>query len=97
MVVAEKVSPTPKKHTLILTGRERLTLDGICEVVRFDEESVVLRTAMGILTVEGEGLHVTKLLLDCGEVNVEGKISALVYSERAERSRGFFHRVGGNT
>lgn len=85
-----------KKHSLSLKNREKLTLDGITEVVSFDDGAVVLNTAMGALTVEGEGLHVTKLLLDCGEVAVEGRITALLYAERCERTKGgLFRRFGG--
>ena len=60
MSVTEKAGETPKMHSLSLKGRARLTLDGVTEVVSFDEGAVILRTALGLLTVEGEGLHVTK-------------------------------------
>ena len=95
MTVPDKSGAGEKKHSLLLKNRERLTLDGVCEVISFDENAVILRTVLGTVTVEGEGLHVTKLLLDCGEVNVEGKVSALFYSDRHERGRGgFFQRLG---
>ena len=89
-------NPSAKKHSLSLKNRERLTLDGINEVVSFDEGAVVLETSLGLLTVEGVGLHVTKLLLEAGEVAVEGEISLLSYSTGHEkRSRGLFRRTGG--
>ena len=92
----QKGGVAEKKQNAVLKNRERLSLDGVGEVVSFDEAAVVLRTALGTLTVEGEGLRVTKLLLDCGEVNIEGKISALLYDERTERARGgLFRRFGG--
>ena len=77
-----------RKHSLVLKNRERLTLDGVMEVLSFDEGSVRLKTALGALIVEGEGLHITKLLLDSGDVIVEGKIGALFYEEGKERARG---------
>ncbi|MBO7292384.1 MAG: sporulation protein YabP [Clostridia bacterium] len=83
------------KHSLQLKNREKLMLDGVREVLRFDEGLVVLETALGALSVEGEGLHVTKLLLDCGEVAIEGHISALLYGDGGEKKRGFFRRLGG--
>ncbi len=92
----QDVSPSVKKHSLSLKNREKLSLDGIHEVLSFDEGAVVLETALGLLTVEGSGLHVTKLLLDVGEVSVEGEISFLSYSTGHEkRSRGLFRRAGG--
>ena len=36
-----------------LTGRERLTVTGVEDVERFDELSVVMRTAAGVLVVTG--------------------------------------------
>lgn len=95
MAFPEKELITEKRHSLSLKNREKLSLDGVCEVLSFDEEAVLLRTALGRLTVEGANLHVTKLLLDCGEVNIEGKIQGIFYDEERDGGRiGFFHRKG---
>ena len=95
MAFPEKETFPEKRHSLSLKNREKLSLDGVCEVLSFDEEAVLLKTALGRLTVEGENLHVTKLLLDCGEVNIEGKIRAIFYDEERDSSRiGFFRRKG---
>ena len=95
MAIPENRSSAEVKHSLQLKNRERLTLDGIREVLRFDEEVVVLETSLGTLSVEGEGLHVTKLLLDCGEVAIEGRVTALLYGDGGEKKRGLFRRFGG--
>ena len=95
MAIPENRSSAEVKHSLQLKNREKLMLDGIREVLRFDEEVVVLETALGTLSVEGEGLHVTKLLLDCGEVAIEGRLTALLYGDGGEKKRGFFRRFGG--
>ena len=92
MSLTEKPSIGEGKHSLELKRRERLTLDGVEEVISFDEGVVVFRTSLGRLTVEGEGLHVTKLLLDCGEAAVEGRVRALIYDEGKE-GRGLFRRL----
>ena len=92
MPLSEKPSVGEGKHSLELKRRERLTLDGVEEVISFDEGAVVLRTSLGRLTVEGDGLHVTKLLLDCGEVSLEGRVRALIYDDGKEAGRGLFHR-----
>lgn len=95
MSMPEKVSVAEKKHSLTVKDREAMLLDGVLEVISFDEGQVVLGTALGLLTVEGEGLHVTKLLLDCGEVAIAGRISSLLYSEKGEGERGgLFKRFG---
>ncbi len=92
----QELNPSAKKHSLSLKNREKLMLEGVSEVVSFDEGAVVLETNLGLLTVEGTGLHVTKLLLEAGEVTVEGEVSLLAYSTGHERrSRGLFRRTGG--
>lgn len=95
MPFPEKEALSEKRHSLSLKNREKLSLDGVSEVLSFDEGAVLLKTALGKMTVEGEGLHVTKLLLDCGEVNIEGNIRAILYDEERENSRlGFFRHRG---
>ncbi|MBQ2719539.1 MAG: sporulation protein YabP [Clostridia bacterium] len=91
----QEIFSAERKHSLALKNRERVTLDGITSVISFDEGAVVLETALGPLTVEGEGLRVTKLLLEAGEVAVEGKVSALIYGEGSHGKGRFFRRLGG--
>ena len=81
-------------HKLTLNERKSLTMTGVSEVVSFDEGQVVLKTCLGTLTVEGEGLHVQKLLLDCGEVSLCGKIVGIFYSEKGDGERGGLFRKG---
>ncbi len=78
------------KHSVLLKNREYLSLEGVLEVISFDEEVVILRTEGGQLTVEGEGLHVKKLLLEAKEATIEGKILSLSYTDRQEAKKGGF-------
>ena len=50
-------------HRLTLSERKKLTMTAVTEVVSFDEESVVLVTQMGTLTVHGTGLQLKELIL----------------------------------
>ncbi len=75
-------------HKLTLNERKSLTLNGVTEVVSFDDESVVLKTSLGVLTVHGQNLQLKNLSLDGGQVAVDGSVAALIYEEpRPERSR----------
>ena len=69
------------EHTLTLDGREKLTMSGVMEVMRFDDSAVVLRTELGILTVLGQGLRLNTLSTDGGQMAVTGQVSALSYEE----------------
>ena len=50
-------------------------------------------TSLGLLTVEGEGLHVEKLSLDMGELSLEGSIQSLCYSHDRQKKGSFWSRV----
>ena len=57
-------------HRLTLEGREKLTVGGVEDVERFDENCIVMSTCAGTLVVTGEGLHIGKLSLDGGELHI---------------------------
>ena len=58
-------------HTVILEGREKLSISGVVDVQSFDEEQVLLETVRGMMVVRGQGLHVERLQLEAGELIVE--------------------------
>ncbi len=92
--MAEEKRNTVIPHNIVLEGRRLLTVSGVSDVDSFDEETVVVFTELGELTVKGSDLHINKLSVDVGELTVEGDISALIYSENANTgSGGFFSRV----
>ena len=48
------------EHRLQLLKREKGSFTGVRDVNSFDEKEISLVTEEGILTVQGEGLHVTR-------------------------------------
>ena len=81
-------------HALTLDQRKNLTMTGVNEVVSFDDAAVVLRTALGTLTVQGQGLRLKTLSTDGGQVAVTGEVSALTYEEPREPG-GWMRRLFG--
>lgn len=75
-------------HALQLKQRKNLTMNGVTEVVSFEESTVVLETVQGTLVVQGQGLQLKTLSLEGGQVAVDGSISALIYEE-PRQSRGW--------
>lgn len=71
----------PMPHKLTLNERKNLTLTGAAEVVSFDENAVILKTSLGVLTVQGHNLHLKTLSPENGQVAVEGQVTALFYEE----------------
>ncbi len=85
---------TSRQQTLVLKNRHALELDGVEDVVAFEEVAVVLRTVLGTLHIEGEGLRIKALDLEKGRVSVEGKVSTLAYIDRGATGKGgFFSRL----
>ena len=79
-------SEVQRSHTLSMENRDKLSLTGVEDVSGFDESLVVLTTSMGELTVRGEGLHIERIDLDSGQLEVRGKVQELIYDERAPKS-----------
>ncbi len=74
----EKTGNRP--HTCYLQNRSAVTLTGVSEVVSFDENQVVMDTDMGLLTLKGKDLHVSRITVEKGEADVEGQVDSLIYS-----------------
>lgn len=91
MADEKRISAVP--HNLVLEDRRLLTVSGVSDVDSFDEETVVVFTDLGELTVRGSNLHINRLSVEVGELTVEGNIAALIYSEDAPKSGGFFSKV----
>lgn len=81
----EQEKAAPRAHAVSLENRERMSLSGVEDVSGFDENTVVLTTSMGELTVRGEALHIERIDLELGCLELDGHIRELSYDEAAER------------
>ncbi len=79
-------------HNIIIEDRKKLTLSGVKDVISFDDETLLLETVLGRLTVKGAGLHIVNFDTASGDLFAEGKIYAAVYTSD-EKNGGFFSRV----
>ena len=70
-----------KAHKLILSNRRTGTITGVADVISFDISEVLLETEQGMLMIKGSDLHVNRLTLEKGEIDIEGRIDSLAYSE----------------
>ena len=70
-----------KAHKLILSNRRTSTITGVSDVISFDITEVLLETEQGMLMIKGSDLHVNRLTLEKGEIDIEGRIDSLAYSE----------------
>lgn len=68
-------------HKLMLTNRRTCTINGVSDVLSFDIHEIVLETDMGMLVIRGNDLHVNRLSLEKGEVDIDGRVDSLTYSD----------------
>ena len=81
-------------HKISVDMRKEMNITGVSEVIRFDDETVVLKCTDGELTVEGVGLNVETLDIESGIVRLNGRVDSLYYSEiSAEEKRGLFSKI----
>lgn len=82
------------QQILQLIMRKQLEVNGIIDVIRFDDVSVVLQTICGELTVEGSGLKMSVLDTDKGIVSLDGQVDSIYYSEEtSETKKRLFGRI----
>lgn len=70
-----------KAHKLNLSNRRTGTITGVSDVISFDISEVLLETEQGMLMIKGADLHVNRLTLEKGEIDIEGRIDSLAYSD----------------
>ena len=80
-----------KAHKLLLNNRRTGTVSGVTDVISFDIAEILLETEQGMLTIKGADLHVNRLTLEKGEVDIEGRIDSMGYSEVTD-----FHKAGAS-
>jgi sporulation protein YabP len=76
-----------KAHKISLNNRLAGSMTGVREVISFDGGEIILDTEQGIMIIKGEDLHVTRLTLDKGEVEINGRIDGIMYTESDDKKR----------
>ena len=80
-------------HNIIMEQRNKLTITGVTDIDSFDEQTVLLFTGLGELAIRGENLHINRIDVDTGEVNLEGEIDSLTYADNQPNKGGFFGQL----
>lgn len=78
-----------QNHKLTMNNRNKVELTGVTEVVSFDNQLIELETVEGAVRFTGNDLHVKRLTLERGEVELEGRVREIIYHEsRKEKTAG---------
>ncbi len=73
--------PRNSVHKVYINARKTAVLSGVRDVLSFDAAEVYLETEQGILLIRGDELHVNRLSLEKGEIDIDGRIDSFAYSE----------------
>jgi sporulation protein YabP len=80
MEAKKEIKLDDRKSNLTLENRKRLLLNGVVEVISFNEEKILLNTCLGMLTIKGQGLKMNKLDVQNGDVTIIGTVDSFIYS-----------------
>ena len=83
-------------HNLILENRKKLSVSGVEEVESFNEDEIILRTLHhGVLVIKGTELHINRLNVDSGDVNIVGTVTDMDYIDESvkQKGQGLFARL----
>ena len=83
----EDKNKTFKELNIVIQNREKAVITGVEDIHSFDDELVIVQTDLGILTIKGENLKMNKLNLENNELIIEGRTSAIAYSDAAQNKK----------
>ena len=70
-----------KNHKLVINNRKTSLVTGVVDVLSFDLNEILLETEQGMMMVKGTDLHVNRLSVEKGEVDLAGNIDSVAYSD----------------
>ncbi len=82
-------------QNIFLENREKLSISGVLDVFSFDDQIIIIETELGLLTIKGENLKITKLSLDTSDFIVEGYINNIFYSnnDNVKKNQNLFSKI----
>ena len=85
-----------KAHKLVINNRQTSMVTGVLDVLSFDLNEILLETEQGMLMVKGTDLHVNRLSVEKGEVDLSGNIDSIAYSsvsQAGHQNDSFFSKL----
>lgn len=84
----EGAGASPKtNHTVQIDRRRHTTITGVSDVCSFHETEIVLKIDSGLMILTGQNLHIAKLLLEDGRLDVDGHVDGIVYEAPKAQAR----------
>ena len=79
-------------HSVIMDGRKKLEITGVKNVDSFDDETIIMATCKGEMTIKGSNLNIEKFSVDTTEIGITGEVIAIIYTNDRP-SGGFFSKI----
>ena len=91
--MTEDIKSIKTPHNVIMENRSKVMITGVRDVDTFDDQTIVLVTDSGELTIRGARLHISRFNVETGEIAMDGEIIALVYTNDKPQSGGLLGRL----
>ncbi len=85
-----------RAHNIAFSNRKSGSITGVKDVISFDLKTIVLETEYGMISVKGHDLHVNRLSVEKGEIDISGTIDGVIYSDvnsYAKKGESVFARL----
>ena len=80
-------------NKIIIDERENITINGITEVLSFDDEGIVCAGDLGIIIVKGNNLHIGRLDLEARILTAEGAVDSVEYADSPSVGGGILKKL----
>ena len=80
------------KFYVLINDKKSITMNGVKNVLSFDEGYVSLEAEQGKVSVEGRNLRIESLAKESGEIYITGDILGVIFSEE-KPVEGVFKRL----
>ena len=92
--MAEEKGAARAQHRVSMENRRALEITGVTDIDSFDEQTVAVFTDVGELVVRGSSLHISRIDVETGEVNLEGgRIDGVTYTDQRPNRGGLLSRL----
>lgn len=82
-----------RNQNIMVEDREKMTITGVEQVESYNDNTIILTTIKGGITIKGEGLNISKLNLDDGSVKIDGKVNGVNYMTKDAAPRNIMGKI----
>ena len=76
------------EQQIVISNKNKVEINAVTSVKSFDEDGVVIESALGNIVVEGHDMRIENLEKSTSRVLIVGNISGVYYLEKREKKKG---------